>query len=233
MDPVDRTPRLPPRILALQGMVLPERPAADIGAGDGQLTRLLLSRGAPRVVATEVRQGPYERLRTRLEGVPGADVRFGWGLRPLEAGEADTIVIAGMGAPTIVAILEEAGEKARGARRLVLQSMGRAHALRRFLLKNGLAWSGEDVVKDGERFYEVLLVDRTLPTLQWDPSQEPLGPVLSGRNDPVAKAYRKWSAEITRVRLRNKRRGGVTGREEEEMVEWLERHPHPGSLPPD
>lgn len=221
MDPVDWTPRLPPRILALQQMVLPERPAADIGAGDGQLTRLLLSRGAPRVVATEVRQGPYERLRTRLEGVPGADVRFGWGLRPLEVREADTIVIAGMGAHTIVTILEDAGEKARGARRLVLQSMGRAHALRRFLLKNGFAWSGEDVVKDGERFYEVLLVDRTLPTLQWDPSKAPLGPVLSGGHDPAFRAFRKWTADATRDRMRKKRLGGASARAEEELLVWL------------
>jgi len=173
---------------------VPARVVADIGAGDGHLARMISAAGV-RVVATEAKEGPYRRLRQRLANFPGIDLRFGDGLSPLAPGEADVIVVCGMGAKTICRILGKGEMVARAAQRLVLQPMQSADPIRRMLVEGGWSWSHEDLTYDEGHFYEVLVVDAGGKRLVWDPGRQPLGPELSTRDDPLGRAYRKAQVE--------------------------------------
>ncbi len=179
----------PGRLATILSWAIPARVVADIGAGDGQLAMMAAAAGA-RVIATEAKEGPYQRLRQRLVGSPGIEVRFGDGFSPLAAGEADVIVIAGMGAKTICGILERGEAVAKAAQRLVLQPMRSADPIRRMLVDGRWSWSNEDLAYDGEHFYEVLVIDTGRERLAWDPGRQPLGPGLSTRDDPLGRAYR-------------------------------------------
>lgn len=150
--------RLPSRLEAVARQVIPGRTVADIGTGHGLLPWALAQREiAPRVIATEVRPGPLAEAERRLR--PAGDrvaVRQGWGLAPLADGEAEVLVLAGMGGRTIVAILEAGLAQATSAERLVLQPQNGCAVVRRWLLARGFAPVAEDLVEERGHFYPVL-----------------------------------------------------------------------------
>lgn len=76
-------------------------------------------------------------------------MRVGDGLAPLCPGEADDIVIAGMGGETIASILGAAPWTKDGRYRLILQPMTRHECLRRFLLTGGFDILSEQMVQGG------------------------------------------------------------------------------------
>lgn len=127
----------------------------DVGAGDGQLSRALARRGM-RVIATEAAELPFERLR-RL--TPGVDCRFGAGLDPVLAGEAQGAVLAGMGGRTIAAILARGATCAAAMRWLVLQPQQRARELEQWLARHRYRVRHADWAIENRRLYRVLLVE--------------------------------------------------------------------------
>jgi tRNA (adenine22-N1)-methyltransferase len=126
--------------------------AADIGAGDGQIALALAMRGV-RVIATELRQGPFGRLPSSLER------RRGDGLSVLGAGEVEGVIVAGMGGRTIVGMLEGGGEVALSLRWLVLQPQQHASQLADWLARAGYRLLAAQEVDEGRRSYRVLLVE--------------------------------------------------------------------------
>jgi tRNA (adenine22-N1)-methyltransferase len=125
---------------------------ADIGCGDGHLTRFLRERGHA-VIATELRAGPAARARERL-----GDCRLGDGLETLGVGEAQVAVIAGMGGNTMCGILERSPVLAASLERLVLQPQHRLGELRIWLREAGYLVLAEHEAADRRRAYTVLVV---------------------------------------------------------------------------
>ena len=84
--------------------------AADIGCDHGKLSAALAGSGrCPLVLACDLRPAPLEKARVTC--APYGDkvqCRLGSGLDVVAPGEADDIIIAGMGAETIIEILEAA-----------------------------------------------------------------------------------------------------------------------------
>lgn len=118
------TPRLPRRLRAVMQM-LPDsaRAVADVGAGHGALA-YHIGGVVSRVIATDIRTGPYAELCRNLTAWRAAaniETRLGRGLQPLARGEVDAVVIAGTSARTALAIGEEA--PAKRVRWLILQCM--------------------------------------------------------------------------------------------------------------
>ena len=74
---------------------------ADIGTDHGYVPIYLVREGqAEHAVAMDVRKGPLERARAHVEDAglgSRIDVRLSDGLAGLETGEADCVVIAGLG----------------------------------------------------------------------------------------------------------------------------------------
>ena len=101
-------PRLDARLAAAYDFVRPGHAAADIGCDHGKLSAALAGSGrCPLVLACDLRPGPLEKARVTC--APYGDkvqCRLGSGLSVLEPGEVDDIIIAGMGAETIIEIPE-------------------------------------------------------------------------------------------------------------------------------
>ena len=183
--------RLCPRLATIAELVPPGRPLADIGTDHGRLPTALVQRGqVPRALACDRAVGPVARARATVQRaglMHLVDVRMGEGLAPLAIGEVDTVVVAGVGAETIVRILAGEPERTRALGRLVLQPNFGHELLRRWLVGNGLAVVDERLVEDRGRFYTVVAAEpaTTRDAPAWDPAQWLIGPHVLRRGGPL------------------------------------------------
>jgi tRNA (adenine22-N1)-methyltransferase len=133
---------------------------ADVGAGHGALCAALSLRGCARVIATELSAGPLGELRSNLAGwdlTGRVEVRCGPGLAPLRFGEVDVVVIAGLGANTVLTIAGDA--PAHGVRWLILQCMQRDQLVVPWLAERGWPVRASDVCVQRRRAYTARLVE--------------------------------------------------------------------------
>ena len=97
------------RLSAAASMITPGNRLADIGTDHGFVPiDLVRRRIIPSAIAMDVNRGPLERAREHIEeaGLEGLiQTRLSDGLQALEEGEADSVLIAGMGGALTVRIL--------------------------------------------------------------------------------------------------------------------------------
>ena len=151
---------LGPRLRAIADLVPPDcRCLADIGTDHGYVPAALLLAGrVGRAVAADVGALPLDHARrtaARCGVEDRMDLRLGDGLSVLSPGEADVIVIAGMGGDTIAGILA-AAPWSRDGPLLLLQPMSRACELRRWLPEQGYEVRAETLVQDKGVLYPIL-----------------------------------------------------------------------------
>ena len=153
---------LGPRLCAIAALV-PEGCGclADIGTDHGYIpVSLLLEGRIGRAVAADIGALPLDHARrtaAQYGAAENLDFRLGDGLAVLEPGEADVIVIAGMGGDAITEILA-AAPWSRAGPLLLLQPMSKAEALRAWLPLNGYAVFHEELVQDKGVLYPILAV---------------------------------------------------------------------------
>lgn len=133
---------------------------ADVGTDHGYIPIALVLRGKiPSAVAMDVNPGPLQRAgeHIREQGLSTyIDTRLSDGLAALKAGEADTVLIAGMGGALTVRILEQGGHCLGAIRELILQPQSEIHLVRRWLGENHYRIVEEDVVLDGGKYYPII-----------------------------------------------------------------------------
>ena len=151
-----------PRLDAILDLIKDASSVADIGCDHAYLSILLARQGkAKKIIGSDVSKGPLEKARRNVERFALSDkieLRLGNGLGALREGEAECIVIAGMGANVITGILEDGEKIARSTGFFVLQSMTGVEDLREFLYKNGYDIEKEVLVREDRRIYSVMAV---------------------------------------------------------------------------
>lgn len=152
--------RLTPRQQTIAELVPPCECVADIGCDHGRLGAYLLQAGiVKKVIAADISAPSLlkaEQLAAHLALIERFDFRVGNGLAVLSPGEADCIVIAGMGGGTILEILK--GFSFTGER-IIVQPMNGIELLKGALASLGLALINEYVVMEGRRFYEIAVIE--------------------------------------------------------------------------
>ena len=168
---------------------------ADIGTDHAFIPIALAKRGI-RVIATDVNAGPLISAKKNIDKY-GLDITLlkGAGLSPLKLGDAEDIIIAGMGGELIKTIILNDAKTAHSAR-LLLQPMNAASELRRFLLENGFKIIAEDLSKEGRKVYNLIIAESgvsSLPNREIDlylpPAlySHPLFPMLIEKNERMFK----------------------------------------------
>jgi tRNA (adenine22-N1)-methyltransferase len=115
-----------------------------------------------RVVMTDIAEGPLSIARSNAERYAprdGKDIdcRLGDGLGPLENGEVDAVVIAGMGGETIIGIMEADPAKTASFAKYILQPRTKAAELRSWLAGR-YEIVAEDTVEERGRACPILVV---------------------------------------------------------------------------
>lgn len=153
------------RLRTIAAYIGQEDVVADIGTDHGQLPVYLCAGGlCRRVIMTDISEAslakatafaaPY--LTSPAAGVP-LEARAGDGLAPLEEGEVDTVVMAGIGGALMCRILAADAAKARSVQRYILQPRRAPGELRAFLSEQGYTLTDERLVREGRYLWEVLV----------------------------------------------------------------------------
>ena len=149
------------RLQICAGFVSPGERVADIGCDHGYLGIHLLTQGiASSVIAADVNEGPLQcAMRNAVKfGVREKMTFFlSDGVRSIPR-DFDTLVCAGMGADTMVSILEAAPWLKSNQYRLILQCQSKTPMLRAYLSENGWRITEESVLRDGRFLYTVMEV---------------------------------------------------------------------------
>lgn len=151
-------PHLDARLSAAAAYVRRGHPAADIGCDHGKLSAWLAGSGCcPLVFACDLREEPLNRARAAC--APWGDrvvFRLGSGLEVLRPDEADDLILAGMGADTILQILDAAPWVFDPRYNLVLVPATKHSILRRGLARRGFALREETLCRAAGRLYTVM-----------------------------------------------------------------------------
>ncbi len=196
---------------------------ADIGTDHGYAAVEGVRRGIfARALACDVRTGPLSRAEEHIRqaGLSGRiETRLGDGLHVLRPGEADTILIAGMGGPLMTRILEEGTETAHAAEELLLSPQSEAEKFRRYLLTHGYRIEDESALFEDEKYYQILRVRPGEEDL-WNEEELLCGKILLERGDPALREQiRRETAVCEEIRLRLRETGSRKSRERAGEIE--------------
>ncbi|WBW95759.1 tRNA (adenine(22)-N(1))-methyltransferase [Oceanirhabdus sp. W0125-5] len=135
---------------------------ADIGTDHGYLAiKAIKINKVNRAIASDINKGPLMKARTNIERYNMNEkivCRLGSGLETLKVGEADCIVIAGMGGNLIRDILLKSRKIAETTPQMILQPTQNPEVLRKFLVENGYKILQENLCIDNNIFYEIIKV---------------------------------------------------------------------------
>ena len=135
---------------------------ADIGTDHAYLPVWLCKSGKiPKAIAADIGQGPLQSAGesiARYQAQDRIETRLSDGLAAFSPGEADTIVIAGMGGELIARILGAAPWVKNPSVTLILQPMTAVRELRLFLWENGFRVESETCCRDGRHVYTAMKV---------------------------------------------------------------------------
>lgn len=156
-----RSPSLSSRLLACCKYVNPGDIVADVGCDHGYLgIHLLLNGIADSVIASDLNEGPLQSAqRNAMKYGVAEKMRFylSDGVRNIPR-DFDALICAGMGADTMISILDAAPWLKNENYRLILQCQSRRPELRKYLYKNGYCILRETLAKDGKFIYPIMEV---------------------------------------------------------------------------
>ncbi len=156
--------RLSLRLKTLVACVPTGARLVDVGTDHAYIPIYLAEMGwACKLIATDVVLGPLETARANVSerGLENQiSIRYGNGLEPIEPGEVDTILIAGMGGSTAVEILKTSPEVVSRTSTVIIQPMNASYRVRRFFDTHQFKLVKELVLEEEGRLYEVIVAQK-------------------------------------------------------------------------
>lgn len=176
---------------------------ADIGTDHGFVPIWLVKSGIiPSAIAMDINRGPLERAQEHIAQA-GLDrfiqTRLSDGLAGLGEGEADSILIAGMGGALTVRILEKDPPSDLGAAELILQPQSEIGKVREYLCTSGWKIDAEDMVLEEGKYYPMMHCIRGEMTLT--PEEAEFGPCLIASGNPILMKYLGFREKVLRSNL--------------------------------
>ena len=139
------------------------RCTADVGCDHGYVSMYLVLRGISKsAIAMDVRKGPLSQAEGNVHEFGLEDkvsLRLSDGLSALKLGEADSLVIAGMGGRLMMSILDMADIRALGIRMGVLQPQSELMQFRQYIRQHGYCIADERIVFEDGKYYFPMLID--------------------------------------------------------------------------
>lgn len=184
--------RLSRRLQAVARLAEGTGKMADVGTDHGYIPIYLVQEAqAEHAIAMDIKKGPLERAKEniRLYGLEDKiETRLSDGVAELRAGEADTVVIAGMGGALTVNILREGEEILSSVETLVLQPQSELHLVRRYLQNNGYCIVTEDIERDEGKYYPMMKVRHGFQK-EWEEHESRYGKYLIRQKHPILEEY--------------------------------------------
>ena len=149
--------QLSQRLSSVASMVTAGNCLADVGTDHGYVPIYLYERKIiPHAIAMDINKGPLERAALHIaeSGMKEAiETRLSDGLTALKPGEADSVVIAGMGGPLIIRILSAHPEVTESLKELILQPQSEISEVRIWLYEQGYEIVEEHMIFEDGKYY--------------------------------------------------------------------------------
>ena len=143
--------------LVSEGLVV-----ADVGTDHGYIPIYLIeTKKSPKAFAMDVNKGPLLRAKGHIaeHGLDTCiETRLSDGVRALQKGECDCVVVAGMGGALTIKIMEEGKDIFRSLKEFVLQPQSELQKVRAYLYQNEYSIVEENMVLDDGKFYPMFRV---------------------------------------------------------------------------
>lgn len=152
--------QLSKRLQAVADLVTPGNRLADVGTDHGYVPIWLYEQGRiPSAIAMDLRQGPLNRAKENIlaHGLSAdLETRLSDGLDRLLPGEADSVVIAGMGGMLVKRILTQGQALLPSVQELILQPQSDLDVVREYLHNTGFVIVREDMVFEDGKYYPMM-----------------------------------------------------------------------------
>lgn len=180
--------KLSNRLSEVAGLITPGLRVADVGCDHGYLSIYLCqNKIAKAVIASDVRTGPLSKAAENINTYELSDVidlRLSDGLKMIDPGEVDSIVMAGMGGNLMMEILEAGKDVTANAKELILQPQSEVRGLRHYLQDNGFMIVSESMVFEDNKYYPMMKAERD--EMHWDREIDFIyGKILLREQNPI------------------------------------------------
>lgn len=180
---------------------------ADIGCDHGYLGIYLLTQcNATSVIASDVKEGPLQSAMRNAEKY-GVSHRMTFHLSDGANNiprDFDALICAGMGADTMIHILENAPWLRSQHYFLVLQCQSKTPILRQYLSDTGWHIAEESIVRDGKFLYTVMKAQWDPQAPRLTPGQCYISPAMLQSKDPLLPEYYQRTADGLRLAVAHK-----------------------------
>jgi len=187
------------RMLRTAALVTAGNRTADVGCDHAYTSIYLVQEGlAPHVIAMDLNAGPLSKARenvSRFAETERIELRLSNGIAALLPGEADTVLIAGMGGPLMQEILEKYPKTLATVKQLVLQPQSDIPEFRRFLHRSGFYITAEDMLLEDGKYYWMMSAERGSEP-EWTDVEYAYGKRILQEKRPVLADFLSWEYEI-------------------------------------
>ncbi|SHF12329.1 tRNA (adenine(22)-N(1))-methyltransferase [Alkalibacter saccharofermentans] len=205
---------------------------ADIGTDHGYLPVYLIKNNiAKHVYASDINKGPLDAAvnQIRINRMEDSITPIlSNGLEGLQGKSIDQIAIAGMGGVLIGEIIKNNFDIVVKAQSLVLQPMTGQEELRKYLLENGFEILDENLAKEQNRIYQIILARHTgLKNNSWKPIEYHIGKKLIEKKHPLlifllSKLEKKWKKILVECSNNDSQSAVGKIREAKQMIAEIE-----------
>lgn len=184
------------RMEAIVNMVTIGNKICDVGCDHGYVSIALVERNiAPSALAMDINEGPLEHAKENIDSIGlhnQVSTRLSNGLREYHEGEADSLIIAGMGGPLMQDILSYDWKLTQSFKEYIFSPQSEIKEFRGFVDDNGFQIVDEDMVLEDGKYYVVMKCIRGSTNDNKAKSVElgqSFGPMLLAKKHPILKLY--------------------------------------------
>ena len=171
----------------------------DIGTDHGYVPIWFLqNQRIASAIAMDVNKGPLARAKENRDKYGFSevmDLRLSNGFEKLQPGEGDSVLIAGMGGPLMIRIIEEGRKNASSIQTWVLQPQSEIPSVRRYLHEHDFIIGEEIMLKDERKYYMAM---KAVPGKEasWNRLEYLFGKYLLEQKHSVLKAFIEKQTEL-------------------------------------
>lgn len=185
---------------AVAAMVTSGGVLADVGTDHGYIPIALIQRQKIKsAIAMDINKGPLARAQDNIASAQLGDyiqTRLSDGVAALVEGEADSILIAGMGGELVIHILSEGEKVCKAASELILQPQSDIRKVREYLRLHHYKIVDEDMICEDGKYYPMMRVINVELDNAWMKMDEQTrvacdiyGPLLLRNGNPVLRRF--------------------------------------------
>lgn len=194
------------RLQAVADLVSSGLTVADVGTDHGYIPIYLVEIGkCAKAFAMDVNEGPILRAQDHImeHGLnEQIETRLSDGVKGLQVGECDAVVIAGMGGALTVKILEEGQAVFQNLKEFILQPQSELYKVREFLVSQGYCVIQEEMVKEDGKFYPMMKVIRR-ESEEYSTVELRYGKLLLTEKHPILKEFLMKEKNTKKIILQN------------------------------